>query len=276
MSTAALINAAQTVDVRDECASLAAVRSALRLGEGDPHLRLQHVTLFVLDPERSVRFYVERLGFSVIADINTLDGARLVTVAPPDGTASLMLFCPKPDSEHYRRIGQASHIVLLTEDVHYKYQEWSERGVVFHHPPTETAWGGLFTTFEDPDGNSFVLVAFDQATRELEQLRRRTAQAQERERRAQYELELAREVQRKLLPQNQPPLATLDYGGLSVPARVVGGDYYDFLELAPGHLGLVLADISGKGFPAALLMENLQAILRNQFRLCTQDLPAAL
>lgn len=107
-------------------------------------------------------------------------------------------------------------------------------------------------------------------------MRRRTTAAQERERRAEYEIELAREVQRKLLPQNPPPLATLDYGGLSVPARVVGGDYYDFLELAPGHLGLVLADVSGKGFPAALLMANLQATLRSQFRLATQDLPGIL
>lgn len=98
----------------------------------------------------------------------------------------------------------------------------------------------------------------------------------EAERRAAHEIEMAREVQRKLLPQKQPHLATLDYAGQCLQARVVGGDYYDFLELAPGQVGFVLADIAGKGFAAALLMANLQANLRSQFPLAMQDLPALL
>jgi sigma-B regulation protein RsbU (phosphoserine phosphatase) len=84
------------------------------------------------------------------------------------------------------------------------------------------------------------------------------------ERRAAHEMELAQEVQRRLLPQEAPVLRTLDYSGLCVQARAVGGDYYDFLDLAPGQLGLALADICGKGFPAALLMANLQASLRSR------------
>jgi serine phosphatase RsbU (regulator of sigma subunit) len=107
-------------------------------------------------------------------------------------------------------------------------------------------------------------------------LAERMAERMEADRRAAHEIELAREVQRKLLPQKQPPLATLDYAGLCLQARVVGGDYYDFLELAPGQVGVVLADIAGKGFAAALLMANLQANLRSQFPLALQDLPALL
>jgi serine phosphatase RsbU (regulator of sigma subunit) len=62
-----------------------------------------------------------------------------------------------------------------------------------------------------------------------------------------------------------------------VQARAVGGDYYDFLDLGPGMLGLVLADISGKGLYAALLMANLQASLRSlSARLATEDLPSLL
>jgi len=96
------------------------------------------------------------------------------------------------------------------------------------------------------------------------------------ERRTAHEVELARQVQRKLFPQNPPRLTTLEYAGDCVQARVVGGDYYDFLELAPGVLGFALADISGKGFPAALLMANLQANLRGRYTLAVENLPRLL
>jgi serine phosphatase RsbU (regulator of sigma subunit) len=55
------------------------------------------------------------------------------------------------------------------------------------------------------------------------------------------EFDRARSVQRKLLPQKKPPLQTLDYSGLCVQARTVGGDYYDFLPIAQGEVGLVVA-----------------------------------
>src|SRR5205814_6925717 len=59
-------------------------------------------------------------------------------------------------------------------------------------------------------------------------------------------------------------LRTLDYAGICIQARQVGGDYYDFLNLGQERLGLVLGDISGKGIAGALLMANLQANLRSQ------------
>ena len=102
------------------------------------------------------------------------------------------------------------------------------------------------------------------------------AERVETERRVAHEIELARQVQRKLFPQNPPQVATLDYAGECVQARVVGGDYYDFLELSPGLTGFALADISGKGFPAALLMANLQANLRGQYALAADDMPRLL
>ncbi len=98
----------------------------------------------------------------------------------------------------------------------------------------------------------------------------------EAERRAAHEVEIAREVQSRLFPQKMPPLATLDYAGGCIQARVVGGDYYDFLDLGPGRLGIVLADIAGKGIAGALLMANLQANLRSQYALALDDLPRLL
>ena len=78
------------------------------------------------------------------------------------------------------------------------------------------------------------------------------------------ELEIAREVQEHLFPQRRPVIAGLDYSGLCRPARVVGGDYYDFLELPGGKLGIAVGDVSGKGIGAALMMANLCASLRGQ------------
>ncbi len=94
----------------------------------------------------------------------------------------------------------------------------------------------------------------------------------EAERRATQEMEFARQVQSRLFPQKFPVLRTLEYAGGCAPARQVGGDYYDFLELRPGRLALVLADIAGKGVSGALLMANLQANLRSQYAMALDDI----
>jgi len=86
----------------------------------------------------------------------------------------------------------------------------------------------------------------------------------ESERRRKSELEIAANVQQKLFPRKQRHFRTVDYAGLCLAAREVGGDYYDFLDIAEDTLGFVLGDVSGKGVPAALLMANLQASFRNQ------------
>lgn len=94
--------------------------------------------------------------------------------------------------------------------------------------------------------------------------------------RIQQEMEFAWQVQARLLPQTFPLLNTLDYVARCIQARHVGGDYYDFLELRPGHVAFALADIAGKGLPGALLMANLQANLRSQHPLALQGLPHLL
>jgi sigma-B regulation protein RsbU (phosphoserine phosphatase) len=76
------------------------------------------------------------------------------------------------------------------------------------------------------------------------------------------ELEIAREVQEHLFPQRLPPAPGLDYCGHCLPAREVGGDYYDFLELPDARLGIAIGDVSGKGVGAALMMASLEASLR--------------
>jgi len=107
-------------------------------------------------------------------------------------------------------------------------------------------------------------------------LTERMAQQMEAERRLQNEMEFAKQVQARLFPQKIPRLNTLDYAGTCIPARQVGGDYYDFLQMRPGRVALVLADIAGKGVSGALLMANLQANLRSQYAMALEDLQQLL
>ena len=263
--------------------------SAVRLDRQDPYLRLQSVTIYVRDLERSLGFYQDQLGFQLIFDARVQPGGRWMTVAPPDGTANLTLVAPEAGSEQHKLIGRSTHVSFVTEDVLAKFREWSKRGVRFNFAPRlkrlkyevqvraqdsadpssssaphAPIWGGVFTRFKDPDGNSFLLVSFDEVTHAVEAQRRAIAEKLETERRAAQELEIAKQVQARLFPQTLPPLKTLQYAGICHQARQVGGDYYDFLNLGNERLGFVIGDISGKGIAAALLMANLQANLRSQ------------
>jgi serine phosphatase RsbU (regulator of sigma subunit) len=76
------------------------------------------------------------------------------------------------------------------------------------------------------------------------------------------DIALASDVQRRLLPDAPPRTASADFAAVSVPARRIGGDYYDFVELRDRELGIALADVSGKGVAAALIMSVVQASLR--------------
>ncbi len=232
-----------------------------------PHLRVFKSTVYVSDIDRSLDFYVNQLGFSVLADVNATYDGRWVAIAPPDGQAILALVAPKPGTDKHRFIGRDTQIGFLSEDINATYELWQRLGVRFHQPPQQTIFGITFARFQDIDGNGFELIGTDNFTREIEQERRRAAEKIESDRRTAQELEIARQVQARLFPQTLPPLKTLDYAGTCIQARHVGGDYYDFLALDCHRLGLVIGDIAGKGIAAALLMANLQANLRSQFAL---------
>ncbi len=90
------------------------------------------------------------------------------------------------------------------------------------------------------------------------------------------EVEIAREVQERLFPQKLPPIRGLDYAGHCRPALGVGGDYYDFLALPHGELGIAIGDVSGKGIAAALMMASLQASLRSEATRAPENLAAAV
>ncbi len=252
-------------------------------GARDPFLRMHAVNIYVRDQERSLRFYIDTLGFQVAFDAQVESSQRLVAVAPPDGSTVLTLIQPPPHSLQSKLIGRATQVVFVTENLPATYREWRSRGVRFRGTPRlrrvayepagspaptsddhGTAWGGVFARFEDIDHNSFALVSLDEVSRAVNAQRKAAAEQQEMERRAAHELEIARQVQARLFPQRVPELDSLEYAGACIQTHHVGGDYYDFLDLGQARLSLVLGDIAGKGIAAALLMANLQANLRSQ------------
>ncbi len=133
-----------------------------------------------------------------------------------------------------------------------------------------TAWSSVDLAVEAMRRGAvdFIQKPWDNA-RLLATIEKQVDRSKERksEKSAKSELEIARHVQQRLLPQNAQTMRTISYGGKCLPAREIGGDYYDFLDLGAGRLGVLLADVSGKGVAAALLTASLQASFRSQLEL---------
>lgn len=113
-------------------------------------------------------------------------------------------------------------------------------------------------TFEDHEKRLLASLAH-QAAAALEQTR--LLRFEQEEQRVQRQLELAADVQRRMLPRGVPNVPQLDVAARYVPSFELGGDFYDFIELS-GHLGVVVGDVVGKGIAAALLMASVRSSLR--------------
>ena len=111
-------------------------------------------------------------------------------------------------------------------------------------------------------------LAFNDMSQQLQALLQQRAEHESVER----ELAIARTVQRRLFPEVLPQVPYLEASGVCLPARTVSGDYYDFIPFA-GGTDVVIADVSGKGMSAALLMAGVQAALRSQYPLDGQPAP---
>ncbi len=79
-----------------------------------------------------------------------------------------------------------------------------------------------------------------------------------------HDLQIAREIQKILLPSDAPDLPGFEVSGLNLPARTLSGDYFDYLAVDENHLGIAIADVSGKGVPASLIMAMCRSALRSQ------------
>src|SRR6201997_5675946 len=98
-------------------------QSSLPADRQNCYLRVHAVNIFVRDQDRSLRFYLDQLGFHLAFDTRLQSGQRWVAVAPPDGSAVLALIAPEPDSKEYKLIGRNTQVVFVTENVAAKFRE---------------------------------------------------------------------------------------------------------------------------------------------------------
>lgn len=147
----------------------------------------------------------------------------------------------------------------VTGTVHKLYQatEFIKRGDFSHRIRTSSRdqLGELALAFNDMSADIELLLT-DRVERE----------------RLEREIEIAHEVQAQLFPRSVPRLATAEITGECRAARGVAGDYYDYIEIAPGLIAFALGDVSGKGVSASLVMSNLQATLRAQAAIISERL----
>ena len=107
------------------------------------------------------------------------------------------------------------------------------------------------------DADNATIRDLHEKNRQLEEAYRQLQEAHEQiveKEKLERELQLAREMQENILPREMPLLPGYDFAALMVPARAVGGDFFDFIPLHGGDLGIVVADVSDKGMPAAIFM----------------------
>jgi len=134
-----------------------------------------------------------------------------------------------------------------------------DRGMLFGVAPTGKEWAAPIIVIDRVSGGRIAEEwSADIVTPFLEEIEQQT---RERER-VEQELRVARSIQQASLPKEVPELEGWQISPHYRPAREVGGDFYDFLELPNGHLGLVVGDATGKGVPAALLMSTICGMLR--------------
>lgn len=139
-----------------------------------------------------------------------------------------------------------------------------------HKVPGQRLWGFLESGWKLPFMATMIVgVSTELYRRMREHLESRNRELQnnlEREtihrERQEQELQQAREIQQSLLPKNIPQIDGFEIDCAWEPAREVGGDYFDVIQLSPTKLGICIADVAGKGVSAALLMANVQAIVR--------------
>lgn len=126
---------------------------------------------------------------------------------------------------------------------------------------------GLITLFNKksgkftPEDQRFLSIVASQSAQVLE-----NARLYEEEQKLKFieaELKTAQNIQKALLPKNNPTIPGIDIAGTYYPAREVGGDFFDYIQIDENRLGVAIGDVSGKGLPAALLMSHLHASLRS-------------
>jgi sigma-B regulation protein RsbU (phosphoserine phosphatase) len=210
---------------------------------------------FLLLPVRSVSTGQSNQELIMLESRTSVIIARLFSTLGPFASLPALLLllvaCILLVVELVAIISSAQLTRSITRTVHALYTGTKriEAGDFSHRIPIRTR-----------DQLSELATSFNSMTEHIERL---IVEVKEKEK-LESELEIARQVQAQLFPKEVPKLATLELAGVCNPARVVSGDYYDFIPLAHRSIALVIGDIAGKGISAALLMASVQSSLHAQ------------
>ncbi len=188
------------------------------------------------------------------------------------------------DAETVERLGDLGRMQLLDEDAPAEWADLRERGFALALPlrMQDATRGALLLGPKatqkpyTPDDVDFLTALGQLALTAVENARGVAARVEKE--RLEEEMHLARSIQERLLPQQLPAVEGADLAALNLPSRFVAGDYYDALRLDDNRVLVAVADVSGKGIPASLLMANLQACLHlvaASLSAGTVDLPTA-
>lgn len=117
---------------------------------------IQFTGVWVNDSDKAYDFYVNKLGFQVLQNRPLGPNNRFLLVAPP-GAATGMTVCKPMPGMTNAPVGVPTTIAFETDDIQKTYEELKAKGVEFTQTPTQQFWGGFEATFQDPDGNRFML-----------------------------------------------------------------------------------------------------------------------
>ena len=112
---------------------------------------IQHVSIAVIDQDRALKFYTEKLGFEVLVDHDFGEKQRWIELKLKNGLTKLVLHTPEGQEN---QIGGMSNIIFYTDDVQKTYNDLTKLGVEFTVPPTEESWGE-YCMMKDSEGNVF-------------------------------------------------------------------------------------------------------------------------
>jgi len=209
----------------------------------------------------------------MLLDPNVDEDEPTVTVAARRGEdlAADTLNYPLPRLRGAREVVRSGHSVVINDtrtDPRWQHSDSSSQISAWMGVPLQIrnqAVGILnINSYQaerfGPDESELAEAFADQACVAIENARAHELQIRQYE----AELETARAIQNSLLPRDTPPVKQLEISSQSLPARHVSGDYYQYLPLPDGRLGIAVGDVSGKGIPAALLMAVVTTALREE------------
>jgi len=114
---------------------------------------IKHVSIPVLDQERALKFYTEKLGFEILVDQDFGEKQRWIELKLKNGLTKLVLFTAQGQE---KLVGTMSNIIFYTEDVQKTYEELQNKGVEFTVPPSKESWGE-YCMMKDSEGNVFCI-----------------------------------------------------------------------------------------------------------------------